>query len=431
METNPDEHPSSTILDAGSDVGTAATATMERDAGEPDATVTDPMNPDRNSERPPWAPPAPPPPPRPRRSWIDVPIARDRTDGRIAGVVAGVSQAYGFDRRTTRLAVALGALVIPGVIALYIAAWIFLPRTGEEPRTLRAIVTDRRRRPLMIVLGILAIATGLGSWAFWGGLGWGFGLVALGVILWLAPNLGRGAADRAAPIVTDQPTAWVDVGHARHATTTTPQPRRRRYPIQAIGLGAAAVGALVAVIGNNADWWSVTTYSIVMGVLLTLIAATVVGAIVNRSWFGIPMLLLLGVATVGLAVTHPNLDGGIGQRNLRPTTVTDAQIDEHLGVGQLTVDLTDVPSGAEPLTVDASVGYGQIRVIVPSDAELRLRTNVNAGHTIVDGDETSAGFHRDDTRTIPALAAASNGLVRTIDLDLEVGAGEIKVIRAR
>ena len=192
-----------------------------------------------------------------------------------------------------------------------------LPRTGEEPRTLRAIVTDRRRRPLMIVLGILAIATGLGSWAFWGGLGWGFGLVAIGVILWLAPNFGRGAADQAAPIVTDQPTAWATSGTLATSTTTTPHPRRRRYPIQAIGLGAAAVGALVAVIGNNADWWTVTTYSIVTG-LLTLIAATVIGAIVNRSWFGIPMLLLLGACTVGLAVTHPNLDGGIGERNLHP-----------------------------------------------------------------------------------------------------------------
>jgi len=428
METNPDELPSSTILDAGSDARTAATATMERDAGEPDATVTDPMNADHNSQRPPWAPPAPPPPPRPRRSWIDVPVARDRTDGRVAGVVAGVSKVYGFDRRTTRLAVALATLVIPGVIALYIAAWIFLPRTGEPPRTLRAIVTDRRRRPLMIVLGILAIATGFGSWAFWGGLGWGFGLVAIGVILWLAPNLGRGPADQAAPIVTDQPTAWAT--SATPATTPAPQPRRRRHPIQAIGLGAAAVGALVAVIGNNADWWNVTTYSIVMGVLLTLIAATVIGAIVNRSWFGIPMLLLLGVATVGLAVTHPNLDGGIGQRTLHPTSVTEAQIDDHLGVGQLTVDLTDVPSGAEPLTVDASVGYGQIRVIVPRDAELRLRTDVNAGHTVVDGEEISEGIHRDDTRTIPALTPATNGVVRTIDLDLEVGAGEIKVIRA-
>ena len=70
---------------------------------------------------------------------------------------------------------------------------------------------------LVIVLAILAIATGLGSWSFWGGLGWGFGLVAIGVVLWLAPNLGRGAADRAAPIVTDQPTAW-----STSATPTTP-----------------------------------------------------------------------------------------------------------------------------------------------------------------------------------------------------------------
>ena len=89
----------------------------------------------------------------------------------------------------------------------------------------------------MIVLGILAIATGLGSWAFWGGLGWGFGLVAIGVILWLAPNLGHGGADQAAPMVTDQPTAWATSGTPATSTTTTPHPRRR-YPIQAIGLGA-------------------------------------------------------------------------------------------------------------------------------------------------------------------------------------------------
>ncbi len=450
MDTNSDDLTPSTILDAGSGDRAATTATMEHDAGDPDPAATDPMNTDRNPQPPLWGPPPPPPPPRPRRSWLDVPIARDRADGRVAGVVAGVSRAYGFDRRTTRLAVALGVLVIPGIIAAYIAGIIFLPRSGDEPRTLRAIVTDRRRRPLMIVLGILAIATGFGSWAFWGGLGWGFGLVAIGVVLWLAPNLGRGGAvDRPSPILTDQPTTWstptTDImstpttnimpGSTTDVTSTptaapAAQLRRRRYPVQAVALGATSVGALVAVIGNNADWWSITTYAIVMAVLVALIAATVIGVIVNRSWFGIPMLVLLGACAVGLGVTHPNLDGGIGQRNLHPTTVADAQVDEHLGIGHLNVDLTDVPLGAQPLTVDASVGYGQIRVIVPADAELRLTTTVNAGRTVVDGDQLSAGIRRDDTRTIPADAPGTDGIVRTIDLDLEVGAGEIMVVRA-
>ena len=291
---------------------------MARDAGEPDATVTDPMNADRNSERP--------------RGLHPLPRLRpDRADrgstcpSPVTARTAGSPASSPVSARRTGSTAAPRASRSPSAHSSSRASspstsprWIFLPRTGEEPRTLRAIVTDRRRRPLMIVLGILAIATGLGSWAFWGGLGWGFGLVAIGVILWLAPNLGHGArrpgrADRHGS--TDR---MVDVGHARHVDDDDAAPRRRRYPIQAIGLGAAAVGALVAVIGNNADWWTITTYSIVMGVLLTLIAATVIGAIVNRSWFGIPMLLLLGACTVGLAVTHPNLDGGIGQRNLPP-----------------------------------------------------------------------------------------------------------------
>ena len=401
--------------------------------------VTEPMNADRNDERPPWNPPAPPP--RSRPSWLDVPIARDREGRRIAGVVGGICNVYGFDRRTTRLAVALGTLLVPGIIALYVAGVIFLPRADEPPRSLRAIAADRRRRPLMIVLGVLAIAvaTGFGSWAFWRGLGWGFALVAIGIVLWLAPNLGRRAAPPAtARVAGDQP--WGAPGMPAPAAMaptvpapsvpapTAAAPRRRRYPVQAIGLGLAAVGALVTGLGNSAGWWHASTYSIVVAVVITLIAATVVGAVVNRSWFGIPMLLVLTAAAVTLGVTHPDLDGGFGQRTYRPTTVAEAQVAQHLGIGQLTVDLTRVPLGSQPLQVVASVGYGRVRILVPAEAALQIRTDVNAGHVVVDGEETSAGLRRDDTLTVPARSG--DGAGPTIELDIGVGAGEVSVSHA-
>ena len=388
--------------------------------------MTEPMNADTRSERSPWSPPPPPPPPAPRRSWLDVPIARDREHRWVAGVVAGVSRAYGFDRRTTRIAVALGALVVPGIIALYIVGIIFLPGRAEEARTLRAIATDRRRMPLLIVLGILAIATGFSSWAVWGGLGWGFALVAIGVVLWLAPNLGRSAgAQDGTPVVADG--TWGSDTPTPTTSRTTVRPRRRRYPIQAIALAGASVGALVAGIGNSADWWNVSTYSIVLAVLVSLTAATVVGAIVNRSWFGIPMLVVLGACTVGLAMTHPDLDGGIGERTFRPMTVAEAEDDQHLGIGRLHIDLTQVPLDEERLTVRATVGYGQIRVVVPADAELRIQSDVNAGHVVVDGDETSAGFRRDEVLTVPA--DSPDAARRTIVLDVGVGGGEVDVRR--
>ena len=405
---------------------------------EPMSTDTDPINPTEgegegdtgsagsagNSGETRWDPPIPPPPPMARPSWLDVPIARDRDNRRIGGVVAGISRAYGFDRRTTRIAVAVGALFLPGVFALYIASMIFLPRRLEDASTLRAIFTERRRRPLLIVLGILAIATGFGSWAFFGGLGWGFALVAFGVVLWLAPNFGS---------TTPRPTTFAAPGSGPQwtfdsgptAATAPATVRRRRYPIQAIGLAAASVGALVAGIGNSADWWTVSTYGVIVGVLAALITATVVGVIVNRSWFGIPMLLMLGALTVGVVMTHPNLEGGIGDRTVRPTTVADAQIHQHLGIGRLTLDLTQVPLGEQALMVDAEIGYGQVRVLVPADTEVRIVSDINAGHIVVNGDETAAGFRRDDVTTVPART--TTGSRHTIVLDVGVGGGEVEV----
>ncbi len=437
METNPEpDHDTNTHRSETNNPMTR-TATMEPEPTEttdsthtrdPEQTVTEPMNADSNSEQAHLSPPAPPPPPESRRSWLDVPIARDTEQRRVAGVVAGVSKAYGFDRRTTRVAVALGALVIPGIFALYIAGMIFLPGRGDEPRSLRAIATDRRRRPLMIVLGLLAIATGFGSWAFWGGVGWGFALVAIGVVLWLAPNLGRASETQQASSIPPD-GAPPSLTPTTSTTPTTTRTRRRRYPIQAIGLAAAYVGALIAGIANSVDWWNISTYSIVFGVLIALIAATIIGATVNRSWFGIPMLLILGASAVGLGITHPNLDGGIGERTFRPTTLAEAQVAQHLGIGRLTVDLTDVPLGEQPLTIQASVGYGQVRVIVPADAELRIVSDINAGHLVINGDETSSGLHREDTLTVPARSAG--GAKRTIVLDLDVGGGELNVSQTR
>jgi len=368
-----------------------------------------------------WAPPIPPPPPAARPSWLDVPIARDPDNRKIGGVVAGISAAYGFDRRTTRIAVAVGALVLPGIFALYIASMIFLPKRPEEASTLRSIFTERRRRPLLIVLAILAVATGFGSWAFFGGLGWGFALVAIGIVLWLAPNFGsRTSPAPVAPAVAGQP--W-SPGMA--AAPVSPTVRRRRYPIQAFGLAAASVGALVAGIGNSADWWTVSTYGVIVGVLVTLITATVVGVIVNRSWFGVPMLLMLGAVTVGVVMTHPNLEGGIGDRTVRPTTIAEAQAPQQLGIGRLTLDLTQVPFGEQALVVDAEVGYGQVRVLVPADTEIRIVSDINAGHIIINGDETAAGFRRDDVTTVPART--TTGAHHTVVLDVSVGGGEVKV----
>ena len=357
------------------------------------------------------------PPPPPPVSWWHVPVARDPDERKLGGVVAGLAKPFGFDLRTTRFAVVVAALALPGVTALYIAAWILLPKVPEQARSLHDIITERRRRPLLVAIALLAIFSGFGSWAFFGGVGWGVTLLGVGVVLWLSPNFGSGFRPVTAPTVT-----------ATGPDGTAARARRRRHPIQAVSLVAAFVTAMVMSLGNAANWWNASVYGTTVTVLAILIAGTIIGAIVNRSWFGIPMLVMLMALTGGLLITHPNLNGGFGDREVHPTTAGEAARSYHLGAGRLRIDLASLGASNGNTVVHAEVGYGQLRIVVPSGVTLHLITRVGAGHIVLDDAELVAGMRHEDDRVVPAIGEQTTP--RTITLDLQIGGGEIRIVRA-
>ena len=202
--------------------------------------------------------------------------------------------------------------------------------------------------------------------------------------------------------------------------------RPRRYPIQAFALAGAAVTALVMGIGNSAGGWSMAVLGIVMTAVAILVAGTLLGIIINRSWFGVPMLALPSIVGAALLISAPNLNGGFGDRTIRPSTIADLTTQQQ-GAGRLIIDLTAIVDGAQPIRLDAELGIGGLRVIVPTDAELVLSTTVNAGHVVIDGREVSAGMRQSDERRIKPTTAS--GTHRVIVLDLRVGAGEIRIDR--
>jgi len=119
---------------------------------------------------------------------------------------------------------------------------------------------------------------------------------------------------------------------------------------------------------------------------------------------------------------------------VRPVNAAEAGIHQHLGIGELIVDLTRVADAPDTMTVEAEVGVGRLRILVPADAVLQLRSSVGAGHLVVDGHEIVAGVRHDDQRAnLPAGIAASgddSGVhAPTIVLDVEIGVGEISVER--
>ena len=401
---------------------------------------SDPMDEQRDHEQGGPLPPPVPPPPGTTASWWLTPVARDPDAGHAGGVVAGLCRSYGFDLKTTRIALVIASLVLPAILLLYIAAWVLLPPRPEQAVPLRDVVVDRRRLPLMVAIGI-ALAVGslgsFGSWFLFGGLPWGVGLIALGVLLWAAPNI----AWRSRTDVPVQPLPPMGSGAGRRSAPTTyaplgipplpepPRPVRRRIPVVPIAIVVAWTMVAIASIGDAVGWWDAPVLGITIAFLAILQAGIVLGAIVNRSWIGVPFFLLLAVPMTFLLITQPNLDGGIGKRTHAPTTIEQAQQPQSLGVGELTLDLTGVPAAEGSLAVRAEVGIGRLHVIVPDDAVIEVTTELGGGHVVIEGDEISSGLRQSAERTdVPSVS--SNADRRVVALDLEVGAGEIAVDRS-
>ena len=184
--------------------------------------------------------------------------------------------------------------------------------------------------------------------------------------------------------------------------------------------------AAIAAAGDAIDWWDVPVLGVVVASVIVVAAGLAISTVVNRAWFLVPFVLLLSAAATFLVVAEPSLDGGVGERTNRPSTVADAERAHDLAMGELTLDLVDVPLDADrPVRVDAEVGVGRLHVIVPAGATLVVTSEVGTGHLVIGDREVVAGVRQDDRRTIAAIGESTG----TIELDLRVGIGEIDLDR--
>lgn len=168
-------------------------------------------------------------------------------------------------------------------------------------------------------------------------------------------------------------------------------------------------------------------WDLLLPIALVMVGAALVAA--SRSGTGQGGLIAVGVVLTGLLVVGSAIDfpvgGGVGEREERPATVAELREEYRLGVGKLTLDLSDLSNVG--LDVDARtrvrVGIGQLVVIVPERLAVLVEARATLGNVRVFEDE-EGGFDV-ERRVGPGL----DGRGPVLELVLSVGVGEVEVRR--
>lgn len=210
-----------------------------------------------------------------------------------------------------------------------------------------------------------------------------------------------------------------------------PEPPASPPPSSRFHAGRLVLGLVVVVIGvtallQAAGVSDVPWKAVLPGSLIAVGMGLVIAG--RRSESGQGGLIAIGIVLTGLlaaasAVDIP-LEGGVGDRTERPTSLSEVKSEYRLAVGQLTLDLTSVPVpvSATARTVRARVGVGQLIVELPSDQVAVVRGHAGMGQVTIFG-ESDGGFGVD--KDVTPSAPFHQPIV--FSLDLSVGIGEVLV----
>jgi phage shock protein PspC (stress-responsive transcriptional regulator) len=275
-------------------------------------------------------------------------LVRVRSGRVLGGVCAGLGRYFNLDPMIFRIGAIVLALMGGAGVLGYLAALLLIPsEDSPEP------VQPGRNRWLVIT-GVIVLL--LVSWPIL----LGGGLVLAGILLPLAVLVAAGVL-----------VWWFVSGEGPGADSGDIAKRA------ALGIGILALCGLIAIAGA---WAAAAGGETVVAIaVIAAGVAILAGAFVRPvRWLVLPAVTL-ALAAGAVSAAGIDLDGGVGERDYRPASVTDLHPTYQLGMGQLVVDLrqTDLPSGDVPVGID--LGVGEARLIVPDDVCVATDAQVGIG----------------------------------------------------
>ncbi|WPO71951.1 PspC domain-containing protein [Streptomyces sp. KN37] len=406
---------------------------------------------------------------------------RDRRHRRLGGVCAGLGRHCDMDPVIFRIGVAVLAITSGLGLVFYGFAWLLVPYEDEEENEARRLLSGRvDGQALTAVLFAL-----VGCGVFLTLLNNGGALTFAAVLTLLLAGAGywsqqRGtpdsdpvAAQAAAdappeakappvasspswwrdPIVKDgthdglsgyfwgpegldiayQPTGHQGVPRAEPAAAPPPKPRGPRWIGGWVFLLALVAGGL----GTGLTWESQplgTTLQTGLACALAVFGLGIaISAFLGRTGAGSIVLAVLAAGLLAATAALPkNITTHYARTHWIPATAADVRPQYELGLGTGTLDLSKIDIGkGRTLETSAEAGAGDLRVIVPKDATVRLHAEVGVGDIVLPNDkgkDLDIAPGREKKVTLKPPTGGKDG--GTLDLRLEVGVGQAKVTRA-
>lgn len=342
----------------------------------------------------------------------------------LGGVAAGLGRYFDVNPLVYRIAFAVLSLAGGTGLLLYLAAWAVIPSEDSDESIAVEALRDHRERPwLMLALGLVAVAVlfTLSEVDFWPGSGnlWLAATLVGGALIW-AYAIDRG--NRPAPERTAAEVVTEQTGAPRSAPPPPRRPRRQSLfpPVAGALLVAAGFFGLLAVL----DVYDVDVPVLLAAAVVVVGAGVVAGFQLGRRVGGLIVLGLLLLTSFGIAATSPvSISSGIGDRVERPLAGTAPDRTYELGIGDLTVDLSDVTIPAGRTQVDVRLGIGDVVVVVPGDVALEIDARAGVGRVDLLGKEEE-GADAEESVSIPGATADAPVLV--LDADVAIGNVEIE-----
>ena len=368
------------------------------------------------------------------------PVTRRTDDRWIGGVASGVAARLGVDPVVVRVALVVLALVGGIGAVAYGLAWLALPDTDGRIEAEAAVGGDVSGSAVAAVVVVLTSGLLPNPWAFW----WGDGP-------WVGWDGVGGPGFLSAVLVGGLLWAWhAGVLHKKEQDGVTAEVPRSNHPVArtrgpsatmtAAALGVALlVGGGVAIAANALEGTSDALPASVR--LLTAAAVTVVlgGATVLLGMSGRrdgavgALATTAAIVTVVAAFVPGNADvRAIGDARWAPTAVEDAERGFAFGAGDARLDLTRLVLGSSDgdVVIPVTTGFGNLRVVVPDDVPVVVRTGafIGSGDAIdlPDGWEVSGrpdGFLTQGSYVSPG--ARDDGQRLVVDASTLIGAIEI------